>query len=126
MKQILHILLIALMLMGFYSCVPKTELASPDGHIKVAFTADTDGKMMYRVTVNDTLLLDNSPLGFEAKDGIDLNRGFRVVSTVFTDKDEIWTQPWGENKTNRNHYNEMAVLLKNAANVEIDSSFSCI
>lgn len=50
MKQILHILLIALMLMGFYSCVPKTELASPDGHIKVAFTADTDGKMMYRVT----------------------------------------------------------------------------
>ena len=73
---------------------------------------------MYRVTVNDTLLLDNSPLGFEAKDGIDLNRGFRVVNTVFTDKDEIWTQPWGENKTNRNHYNEMAVLLKNAANVE--------
>ena len=57
MKQILHILLIALMLMGFYSCVPKTELASPDGHIKVAFTADTDGKMMYRVTVNDTFLL---------------------------------------------------------------------
>ena len=87
--------------------------------IKVAFTADTDGKMMYRVTVNDTLLLDNSPLGFEAKDGIDLNRGFRVVNTVFTDKDEIWTQPWGENKTNRNHYNEMAVLLKNAANVEL-------
>ena len=82
MKQILHILLIALMLMGFYSCVPKTELASPDGHIKVAFTADTDGKMMYRVTVNDTLLLDNSPLGFEAKDGIDLNRGFRVVNTL--------------------------------------------
>ena len=123
MKQILHILLIALMLMGFYSCVPKTELASPDGHIKVAFTADTDGKMMYRVTVNDTLLLDNSPLGFEAKDGIDLNRGFRVVNTVFTDKDEIWTQPWGENKTNRNHYNEMAVLLKNAANVELTLRF---
>lgn len=70
MKQILHILLIALMLMGFYSCVPKTELASPDGHIKVAFTADTRGKdELYRVTVNDTLLLDNSPLGFEAKDG---------------------------------------------------------
>ena len=123
MKQILHILLIALMLMGFYSCVPKTELASPDGHIKVAFTADTDGKMMYRVTVNDTLLLDNSPLGFEAKEGIDLNRGFRVVNTVFTDKDEIWTQPWGENKTNRNHYNEMAVLLKNAANVELTLRF---
>lgn len=123
MKQILHILLIALMLMGFYSCVPKTELASPDGHIKVAFTADTDGKMMYRVTVNDTLLLDNSPLGFEAKEGIGLNRGFRVVNTVFTDKDEIWTQPWGENKTNRNHYNEMAVLLKNAANVELTLRF---
>lgn len=46
-----------------------------------------------------------------------------MVNTVFTDKDEIWTQPWGENKTNRNHYNEMAVLLKNAANVELTLRF---
>ena len=57
MKQILHILLIALMLMGFYSCVPKTELASPDGHIKVAFTADTDGTVSYTHLTLPTILL---------------------------------------------------------------------
>lgn len=33
----------------------------------------------------------------------------------FTTQDETWTQPWGENKTIRNHYNEMAVHLSDAA-----------
>lgn len=123
MKQNLHLLFVAFILMSFYSCTPKTELSSPDGHIKVAFATEPDGKMVYRVAVNDTLLLDNSSLGFEAKDGIDLNQGFRVVKTTFTDKDETWTQPWGENKTNRNHYNEMAVFLKNDANIELTLRF---
>ena len=95
MKQNLHLLFVAFILMSFYSCTPKTELSSPDGHIKVAFATEPDGKMVYRVAVNDTLLLDNSSLGFEAKDGIDLNQGFRVVKTTFTDKDETWTQTWG-------------------------------
>lgn len=123
MKQNLHLLFVAFILMSFYSCTPKTELSSPDGHIKVAFATEPDGKMVYRVAVNDILLLDNSSLGFEAKDGIDLNQGFRVVKTTFTDKDETWTQPWGENKTNRNHYNEMAVFLKNDANIELTLRF---
>ena len=89
----------------------------------MAFATDPDGKMVYRVAVNDTRLLDNSSLGFEAKDGIDLNQGFRVVKTTFTDKDETWTQPWGENKTNRNHYNEMAGLMKKKGNIEIKLRF---
>ncbi len=38
---------------------------------------------------------------------------FKLVGTEFDKKDEIWHQPWGENKTIRNHYNEMAVRLKN-------------
>lgn len=102
-----------------YGCTPKTELTSPDGHIKVALTVDKNGSLLYNVAVNDSLLFENSSLGFEAENGINLNSGFKIEKTGFDTKDEIWTQPWGENKTNRNHYNEMAVLLKNAANVEL-------
>lgn len=49
MKQNLHLLFVAFILMSFYSCTPKTELSSPDGHIKVAFATEPDGKMVYRV-----------------------------------------------------------------------------
>lgn len=114
-----YYLLTVLLSLVCYSCTPKAELTSPDGHIKVAFTVDGAGRMLYSVAVNDSLLFGDSPLGFEAKDGINLNSGFRIEKTDLDYKDETWTQPWGENKTNRNHYNEMAVLLKNAENVEL-------
>lgn len=114
-----YYLLTVLLSLVCYSCTPKAELTSPDGHIKVAFIVDGAGRMLYSVAVNDSLLFGDSPLGFEAKDGINLNSGFRIEKTDFDYKDEIWTQPWGENKTNRNHYNEMAVLLKNAESVEL-------
>lgn len=119
MKQILYILFIVLMLMGFYSCVLKMELVFLDGYIKVVFIVDIDGKMMYWVIVNDIFLLDNFLFGFEVKDGIDFNWGFCVVNIVFIDKDEIWMQFWGENKMNWNYYNEMVVFLKNVVNVEL-------
>ena len=66
------------------------------------------------------MLIENSTLGFTEKNGIDLGGGFQIKNTTFDSKDETWTQPWGENKTNRNHYNEMAVNMVNKDQVEIN------
>lgn len=118
-----HLLLVALCLIGCYSCAPKTELVSPDGHIQVALNIDDKGQLSYKVSVDDSLLIDNSPLGFEAEDGVNLNSGFSIDKVTTNSCDETWTQPWGENKTNRNHYNEMAVALKNRDNVELTLRF---
>ena len=74
--------------------------------------------MSYNIKVNDNIFIDNSQLGFEAKDGLNLKNSFDIIKTEFSSKDETWNQIWGENKVIRNHYNEMAVHLAN-----IDSTF---
>ena len=100
-------------------CAPKTEVASPDGSIKWSFNLDEKGGMTYQVSVNGTPFINASPLGFEEKSGLDLASGFQIVGTSFDSQDETWTQPWGENKSIRSHYNEMAVNLKNEAGVKL-------
>ena len=76
MKQNLHLLFVAFILMSFYSCTPKTELSSPDGHIKVAFATEPDGKMVYRVAVNDTLFWTTHRLVSRRKTGSTLIKDF--------------------------------------------------
>ena len=94
------------------SCMPlkQTEVTSPNGHIRLAFALDGNNHMTYQVSVGDTAFVTPSLLGFLAKDGVNLAEGFKVINTDFTTHDETWTQPWGENKNIRNHYNEMAFL----------------
>ena len=100
-------------------CAPKTEVASPDGSIKWSFNLDEKGGMTYQVSVNGTPFINASSLGFEEKSGLDLASGFQILGTSFDSQDETWTQPWGENKSIRSHYNEMAVNLKNEAGVKL-------
>lgn len=100
-----------------------TEVTSPDGRIRLAFALDDSCRMTYRIQVNDTAFITSSRLGFEAKEGVNLSEGFRLTGTDFAANDETWTQPWGENKTLRNHYNEMAVHLADGANTQLTLRF---
>ena len=85
-----------------YACSsPKTEVKSPDGHIKMSFTLDENGTPFYNVSVGDSLLIENSAMGFTEGNGVALGEGFQIKSTTFDHKDEIWTQAWGENKKNK-------------------------
>ena len=111
MKKIIFII-ISFLLMA--SCTSrKTEVASPNKNIRLAFNIDNEGFMSYNVKVGDCIFIDDSQLGFEAKDGLNLKNSFEIIKTEFSSKDETWEQIWGENKVIRNHYNEMAVHLAN-------------
>ena len=79
--------------------------------------------MTYQVWVNDSLVIQPSMLGFTEKTGINLSRNFRILQTEFSQTDETWTQPWGENKTVRNAYNQMTVHLMDEAQTELDLYF---
>ncbi len=74
--------------------------------------------MFYNVKVDDNIFIDDSQLGFDAKDGLNLKNSFEIIKTEFSSKDETWEQIWGENKVIRNHYNEMEIHLAN-----IDSTY---
>lgn len=120
----------------------KTEVTSPDKKIKVAFNIDNEGAMSYNVKVCKglkdgeeieskgdmgsewrTIFIDDSRLGFEAKDGLNLKDAFEIVDIRFSSEDETWEQPWGENKIIRNHYNEMAVDLINEDSIFLTMRF---
>lgn len=48
-----------LCVLGCYGCSsPKTEVKSPDGHIKMALTVDDNGKPLYNILVGDSLLIE--------------------------------------------------------------------
>jgi alpha-glucosidase len=88
------------------------ELASPNGQISLVFKL-TEGTPSYSVNFKKVPVLRPSALGFELKGGA-MKSGFALIDEKTSSKDETWTQPWGEQREIRNHYNELAVTLQQA------------
>ena len=65
----------------------------------------------YSVNFKGRPVILSSVLGFDLKDG-EMKAGFAWVAAKKSSKDETWTQPWGEEKKVRNHYNELAITLQ--------------
>lgn len=114
MNRYIGIVSLLLILLCGCSHHPQTEISSPDGTIKISFCLNDSNRMAYRISINDSSFIAPSQLGFEANNGINLYKDFQITGTDFSTKDEVWTQPWGENKSIRNHYNEMAIHLKDS------------
>ena len=123
MKQRLIYIIVSFLSLASCTSPKRTEVTSPDGHIRLVLTLDDNGRMAYQVNIGDTLFIKPSMLGLEANGGVNLSGNFHVVDTDFTTQDETWTQPWGENKTIRNHYNEMAVHLSDTAKTKLTLRF---
>lgn len=93
-------------------CGQDTSVTSPDGSIQTRITLDEAGIPYLEVAADGEPLLTPSRLGLEA-DGMNLSSGFTLERVTRNSHDETWTQPWGENKSLRDHHNEMAVELRN-------------
>ncbi len=93
---------------------------SPQGKVCLAFSIQ-NGKPCYRVAYKDKDVVRKSFLGLElakskhASKGMgetDLMDGFVLADDKTTTFDETWKPVWGESAAIRNHYNELAVTLK--------------
>lgn len=104
-----HLLLITSMMCAAASVFAGTHsVMSPDGRIELSFSND-GGKPVYAVSVDRRDLISPSALGVVAS-----NWKYSTVGDVTVARDshdETWQQPWGENKTCVNRYNEMTVAL---------------
>jgi alpha-glucosidase len=87
------------------------QVASPDGALTVTFALQ-DGRPYYEAARFNRDIIKPSRLGFLIKGQQPLADSFAVVDNRVTSFDETWTQPWGEKKDIRNHYNELRVDLK--------------
>ncbi|MDR0682090.1 MAG: glycoside hydrolase family 97 protein [Dysgonamonadaceae bacterium] len=93
----------------------KTQcLTSPDGNTVVSFTL-SNGNALYSVRKDGKEFIKDSRLGFLFSNGDSLCAAFNIIRTTSASFDEIWEQPWGEEITVRNHYNEIKIELQETA-----------
>ncbi|MBC6611423.1 glycoside hydrolase family 97 protein [Hymenobacter sp. BT507] len=88
---------------------------SPNGQLTLDFSLQNGGVPTYRLTYKGRAVIKPSTLGLELKDAPSLTEGFAVTDTKTATIDQSWQPVWGEVKTIRNHYNELAVTLTQAA-----------
>ena len=106
---------VAVLIMGSlgaqFASAQALDVSSPDGTVKVSFTLDGGGPF-WKVRRFGGDVIKRSKLGFVLAGGITLGEKMVVVSSEQSSFDRTWTQPWGEQKDIRNHYNELRVLLE--------------
>ena len=89
------------------------ELKSPNGNFEMKFSLLSDGTPTYQLSYLKNEVVKKSKLGLELKnDAKSLLNDFKVVSTIPSTLNETWNTVWGEEAQIQNHYNELAVKLK--------------
>ena len=102
------VILVSNWCLGVTDCNAKNEMVtSPDGAVTVTVGVK-DHRPFYTVDYQGRTLVAPSHLGFRLDDE-ELGANMTMGKVGRSSKDETWTQPWGENETARNHYNELTV-----------------
>lgn len=103
------------------ACSRPESVSSPDGRISVNLSVE-DGVPHYSVSVYGQPFISESRLGLAAEEA-DLSGGFRLTGSAISSHDEVWTQPWGENKIIRDNHNELKADFENASGVKLSIVF---
>jgi hypothetical protein len=89
------------------------DLQSPNGNFKMIFALENDGTPTYQLFMNNKEIIKKCKLGLELqKDKKSLLNDFKLVNEVRNTFDETWKTVWGEETAIKNHYNELALTLK--------------
>jgi alpha-glucosidase len=134
MKLTLPALLLSLTL----TANAQQKLTSPDGNLEMNFSLNEQGAPVYELSYKQKAVILPSTLGLELKredesaktdfdwkertdlDKLDsktnLRDGFTIEKVSQSSFDETWAPVWGEESSIRNHYNELAVTLRQPAN----------
>jgi hypothetical protein len=95
--------------------VKAQTIQSPDKNITLTFALKDNGVPTYQLNYKKKAVIKTSKLGLETKDIPSFLDGFTVTKTEQATFDENWNPVWGEQKTIRNHYNELLVTLTQKA-----------
>ncbi len=90
------------------------NLASPNGNLSLNFKLTKRGEPVYSLSYKGAAVVKESKMGFALKDQPSLQEFFNIIDTKTDQRDESWNPVWGEVKTIRNNYRELAVTLKQA------------
>ncbi len=85
---------------------------SPDGKLAFDFKLNAEGTPVYRLLFKDKPVINESRLGIELQNQPHLIKGFRVVNSQTSEKNETWQPVWGEVREIRNNYRELLLTLE--------------
>jgi alpha-glucosidase len=89
---------------------------SPDGNVIVTFDVkdieDRQGCLVYSVTFDGQPIVIDSRLGFTIKGADPLETGFEIVDISKSSGDVTYSPVYGQRRTIRDRYNQLAVELK--------------
>jgi alpha-glucosidase len=113
MKQIIKLLSFPLIICLLSACNKTKEnvLSSPNEKVKINFSLN-GGTAYYSVTKDGETILNPSRLGFALNAKPALEGSFEIKNITNSSLDETWQQPWGEEVSVHNHYNEMKIELQ--------------
>lgn len=109
MKRIL--LTIILCTAAAASSFAAESLKSPDGNFTLGFELKDGNVPMYSLTYKGLPVVLPSRLGFQIGE-CGLHDYFEIIDVQTSAFDGTWHPVWGEESEIRNHYNEMAVTLR--------------
>jgi hypothetical protein len=109
MKKIVSVILVLTAIFG----ASAQEFQSPNGNFKMSFSLGNDGTPIYQLFFKNKEVIKKSKLGLELqKDKKSLVNDFKVIDSKESTFNETWKTVWGEETQIQNHYNELAVTLK--------------
>jgi len=82
---------------------------SPSRTVHVDLTVNAEGRVGYMVSRLGRPVIAESRLGFLFTDAPEMLRNFKAAGHTTRSFDQAWEEPWGEYRTIRNRYNELAV-----------------
>lgn len=88
------------------------SISSPSGEVVLNFELTGNGVPTYEVKYKDIPVIKPSTLGLELNGQSNLMDDFKVTKTTKSTFDETWEPVWGENRSIRNHYNELLIELE--------------
>lgn len=100
---------VSLSILSITSCTKEDsqKVSSPDKNIQLS-AGIKDGKMYYTVSRKETEVIDTSFLGLTLKEGY-LGENLKIKKIEHSSFNETWHQPWGEESSIENKYNQMIV-----------------
>ena len=93
------------------------NINSPNGNLSLNFRMTSLGEPTYQFSYKGKTVVKESRLGFDIEDQPAPTGGFTILDTKTDAKDETWNPVWGEVKTIRSNYKELAVTLQQKSQI---------
>lgn len=112
-------LIIAMLVCAVSYAGQAIPVASPDGKIVFELTVDENHIPVYTITYKGTPVIKSSRIGLNTADK-QFGRNVHIATEPVATVDKTWTPVWGEYSSIREHYNELAYKLSDAADPSLN------